>query len=178
MLLSNLELIKEIIETEISHDSEGMTYLTQAAFNKIADIVKINNITQDELDSVDKYMLNAKFGGYGFPVAEPIIESTCECEECVDGEFLELKEELHDVIDYMHKSVIDADGFMTDYTWYKTPEGENVFIFGDRELYNIDNSEPDFATNNEEEANDWFNSYVGLMGEAEDSFYDALSELE
>lgn len=101
--------------------------------------------------------------------------------ECIseNEEFLELKEELNDVVDYMHKSVIDADGFMTDYTWYKTPEGENVFIFGDRELYNIDNSDPDFETDNEEEANDWFNSYVGLMDEDdEDSFYDALSELE
>lgn len=66
-----------------------------------------------------------------------------------------------------HKSVPDADGFLTDYTLYKDREtGEYFCMFGDNELYPPDPSYADmeFETN-ESEAYAWFESYTGFADE-------------
>ena len=60
------------------------------------------------------------------------------------------------------KSVVDYDGFTTDYTWYTDADGNtNIFIFGDNDIYNPYNSDPDFETEDYNEAENWFNSYEG-----------------
>lgn len=71
------------------------------------------------------------------------------------------------------KSVLDSDGFYTDYTLYQCEDSEGnityVCIFGDNELYTPDNSDPDFETEDEDEAYEWFESY----GESdEDDIYE------
>lgn len=66
------------------------------------------------------------------------------------------------------KSVTDSDGFLTDYTLYKVqddtyyPDGGYVCIFGDNDLYDPDNTEPDMEFDNEDDAIDWFNNYDGI----------------
>ena len=66
------------------------------------------------------------------------------------------------------KSVQDSDGFLTDYTMYQNLEdGTYIFIFGDKDLYTPENSDPDWECESEEEAYEWFNDYVGF---AEDEY--------
>lgn len=58
------------------------------------------------------------------------------------------------------KSVTDIDGFQTDYTMYRVDgQDKYVFIFGDKDIYLPDTTEPDWECDNEKEANDWFNHY-------------------
>lgn len=67
------------------------------------------------------------------------------------------------------KEVMDSDGFYTEYTLYTN--GENfVCIFGDRDLYTPEDTEPDFETENEKEAREWFANYRGF--EEDDSYHD------
>lgn len=63
------------------------------------------------------------------------------------------------------KSVEDSDGFMTDYTWYKSEDGTNVFVFGDNEIYTPEDGYFDFETDNDWEAQQWFDSYNGFSDE-------------
>lgn len=70
------------------------------------------------------------------------------------------------------KSVLDIDGFYTDYTmYYDWQENVYIFIFGDNNLYDPYNSEPDWECETEREANEWFNSYSGFEDDKDD-YYD------
>ncbi len=61
------------------------------------------------------------------------------------------------------KSVMDSDGFYTDYTWYRrSSDGLNVFVFGDNEVYGPEDGYFDFETDNDWEAEQWFSSYNGF----------------
>ena len=60
------------------------------------------------------------------------------------------------------KSVLDSDGFYTDYTWYISPEDTHVFIFGDEDIYSPEDGNYDFETDSEEEAEEWFDSFRGF----------------
>lgn len=60
------------------------------------------------------------------------------------------------------KSVLDSDGFYTDYTWYKSDDGLNVFVFGDSEIYTPEQGNFDFETESDAEAQEWFDSYNGF----------------
>lgn len=57
------------------------------------------------------------------------------------------------------KQVVDFDGFMTDYTMYRTSDGRYVFVFGDNDRYRPEDGDFDFECDTEEEAWEWFNSY-------------------
>ena len=70
------------------------------------------------------------------------------------------------------KSVRDSDGFFTEYTLYYNPQEDRyVCIFGDSDLYDPTNTEPDFECEEKWEAFEWFNDYVG-PGEDEDDWMD------
>lgn len=56
------------------------------------------------------------------------------------------------------KSVLDSDGFYTDYTLY-TNGHEYICMFGDEDLYGPNPDYADFSTDSEEEAMEWFDSY-------------------
>lgn len=67
------------------------------------------------------------------------------------------------------KTVYDSDGFTTDYTLYKDLTNNTwICIFGDQELYNPTNTSPDMEFDNEEEAEDWFRSYEGLVSDEDE----------
>ena len=72
------------------------------------------------------------------------------------------------------KSVPDFNGFYTDYTmYYDNEEDKFVFIFGDNDIYDPYNSEPDWECETEEEAEDWYNDYNGF----EDDLNENLNKL-
>lgn len=73
------------------------------------------------------------------------------------------------------KSVMDSDGFYTDYTWYKLidaygDEGLNVFVYGDNDVYLPEDGDWDFAIYDDEEASAWFENYVGFEEDLDDLF--------
>lgn len=58
------------------------------------------------------------------------------------------------------KVVNDTDGFLDDYTMYKRlSDGKYIMIFGDKEMYAPENTEPDVEFDTQREADEWFNSY-------------------
>ena len=67
------------------------------------------------------------------------------------------------------KSVMDSDGFYTDYTLYKKQDGTYICIFGDNEYYTPEDTEPDFETEDESEAIEWFDSYTGFEDDFDES---------
>ena len=61
------------------------------------------------------------------------------------------------------KPVNDSDGFTTDYSmWYNDGEKRWVFIFGDSDVYDPTNTDPDWETEDPEEARQWFLDYNGF----------------
>ena len=64
------------------------------------------------------------------------------------------------------KTVLDSDGWQTEYTmYYDWEDGQYIFIFGDSDLYDPTNESPDWECDTEEEANEWFDSYTGFDDE-------------
>lgn len=60
------------------------------------------------------------------------------------------------------KHVRDSDGFLTDYTWwYDAATDQHIFIFGDSEVYTPEDSSPDWETDSEDTAQEWWDNYVG-----------------
>lgn len=60
------------------------------------------------------------------------------------------------------KTVYDSDGFTTEYTLYhNTDDDTYLCIFGDRELYTPEDTDPDMEFESEDEALEWFNDYEG-----------------
>ena len=78
------------------------------------------------------------------------------------------------------KSVMDSDGFYTDYTWYfDKEEGKHVFVFGDTDMYYPEDGDYDWEVEGDderaqEEAQEWFDSYDGIFDESE--FDESLKE--
>lgn len=64
------------------------------------------------------------------------------------------------------KQVPDSDGFLTDYSMYKVDD-KYVMIFGDSDAYNPSNTEPDWETESEDEADKWFDNYNGFEDDEE-----------
>jgi len=87
-------------------------------------------------------------------------DTDVDAKEYIDG----LKESFNDSSEYTYvasKSVLDSDGFYTDYTWYKSSDGLNVFVFGDSDLYRPDDGNFDWEEEDDEAAQEWFDSYSG-----------------
>lgn len=77
------------------------------------------------------------------------------------------------------KHVTDSDGFLTDYTWwYDDATGQHIFIFGDSELYTPGDTDPDWETDSEETAQEWWDNYVGPYDEEDfdESLYESYSD--
>ena len=77
------------------------------------------------------------------------------------------------------KQVKDSDGFLTDYTWwYDAATDQHIFIFGDSDLYTPGDTDPDWETDSEETAQEWWDSYVGPYDEEDfdESLYESYSD--
>lgn len=67
------------------------------------------------------------------------------------------------------KQVEDSDGFLTDYTLYEDTENEKyICIFGDNDMYNPMNTEPDVEFDAYDEAIEWFSNYNGFYDEEDE----------
>lgn len=67
------------------------------------------------------------------------------------------------------KSVMDSDGFMTDYAWYTNEDKDkHIFMFGDTDFTAPDEDYADWVAETESEANEWFNSYTGFAEDEDD----------
>lgn len=72
-----------------------------------------------------------------------------------DDEFdLDNKFELID-----RKRIEDFDGFMTEYSMYRSEDGKYVFVYGDSDIYRPEDGDFDYECDSEEEAYDWFDNY-------------------
>lgn len=69
------------------------------------------------------------------------------------------------------KSVVDSDGFMTDYTWFSDGE-THIFMFGDEDMVEPDPDYADWTCETEKEASEWFRSYEGFKDEEPDLLYE------
>lgn len=66
------------------------------------------------------------------------------------------------------KQVPDYDGFLTDYTLYQlSGEEYYVCILGDRDVYNPENTDPDFEAESYDYAVEWFDLYEGFSDDDE-----------
>lgn len=77
------------------------------------------------------------------------------------------------------KQVKDSDGFLTDYTWwYDAATDQHIFIFGDSDLYTPGDTDPDWETDSEETAQEWWDNYVGPYDEEDfdESLYESYSD--
>lgn len=58
------------------------------------------------------------------------------------------------------KSVLDSDGFYTDYTLYQNVlTGEFICMYGDNDVYEPDPDYADWSGDSEQEAMEWFDNY-------------------
>lgn len=73
------------------------------------------------------------------------------------------------------KSVLDSDGFMTDYTMYRsTEDGTFIFMFGDKDLNRPSADYCDWSADTEKEAREWFDNYNGFEDYDEDMTDDPM----
>lgn len=76
------------------------------------------------------------------------------------------------------KSVPDADGFYTDYTWYRNVDtDQHIFVFGDSDIYKPEHGDSDYECGSQEEAQQWFDSYNGIEESLNEANYDHLADI-
>lgn len=153
---------------------------------------KVNNVNESLDMSKDEYLRNAaeitweSGHGYdpddfsyfkkvckedGWNVTEEDFQKYFEyLDEIRANQFADEDEvDLGDWEEMESKQVEDSDGFMTDYTWYVKDNDDgsetHVMIFGDQDLYNPLNSEPDAEFDAEDIAREWFDNYHGFAEE-------------
>lgn len=102
-----------------------------------------------------------------------------EIEENLNEEQLNTIGDRYYRIDIKH--VTDSDGFLTDYTWwYDAATDQHIFIFGDSEIYTPEDSSPDWETDSEERAREWWDNYIGPYedDELDEGLFNKLDAIE
>ena len=122
---------------------------------EVEDLVKSYGKGKDVLTTLKDYLINelgidfqAKNEALSDPVEEPEDDETSHDWKLIDT-----------------KQVYDADGFLTDYSWYENSDGTHVMVFGDSDIYTPDDMYFDMTFDSEEAAREWFDNYKGIMDE-------------
>ena len=122
---------------------------------EVEDLVKSYGKGKDVLTTLKDYLINelgidfqAKNEALSDPVEEPEEEEISHNWKLIDT-----------------KQVYDADGFLTDYSWYENSDGTHVMVFGDSDIYTPDDMYFDMTFDSEEAAREWFDNYKGIMDE-------------
>lgn len=98
-------------------------------------------------------------------------------QEDVDGDFDYDETPEWEMVD--KKSVLDYDGFWTDYSlWHNLITDEWVCIFGDIDLYNPVTTYSDVEFETEDEAREWFEDYNGFVFDDNDLNESLEKEIE
>ena len=72
------------------------------------------------------------------------------------------------------KSVPDSDGFLTEYSLYRSTDGSMfICMFGDSDIYEPDPNYADYETDDEDTAWEWFNNYTGFADDEDDDIFSA-----
>lgn len=130
-------------------------------------------IDKVDIDTTNRFLSNeATSQGLMENASDDIADE--ELNEWVDDEWYGDGETTYEYI--ASKSVPDSDGFYTDYTWYRNVDtGENVFVFGDTDIYKPEDGDFDHECESQEEAQEWFDSYNGF-DEMDESFVEIESD--
>ena len=122
---------------------------------EVEDLVKSYGKGKDVLTTLKDYLINelgidfqAKNEALSDPVEEPEEDEISHDWKLIDT-----------------KQVYDADGFLTDYSWYENSDGTHVMVFGDSDIYTPDDMYFDMTFDSEEAAREWFDNYKGIMDE-------------
>ena len=122
---------------------------------EVEDLVKSYGKGKDVLTTLKDYLINelgidfqAKNEALSDPVEEPEDDENSHDWKLIDT-----------------KQVYDADGFLTDYSWYEDSDGTHVMVFGDSDIYTPDDMYFDMTFDSEEAAREWFDNYKGIMDE-------------
>ena len=122
---------------------------------EVEDLVKSYGKGKDVLTTLKDYLINelgidfqAKNEALSDPVEEPEDDEISHNWKLIDT-----------------KQVYDADGFLTDYSWYEDSDGTHVMVFGDSDIYTPDDMYFDMTFDSEEAAREWFDNYKGIMDE-------------
>lgn len=122
---------------------------------EVEDLVKSYGKGKDVLTTLKDYLINelgidfqAKNEALSDPVEEPEDDEISHNWKLIDT-----------------KQVYDADGFLTDYSWYENSDGTHVMVFGDSDIYTPDDMYFDMTFDSEEAAREWFDNYKGIMDE-------------
>lgn len=122
---------------------------------EVEDLVKSYGKGKDVLTTLKDYLINelgidfqAKNEALSDPVEEPEDDEISHDWKLIDT-----------------KQVYDADGFLTDYSWYEDSDGTHVMVFGDSDIYTPDDMYFDMTFDSEEAAREWFDNYKGIMDE-------------
>lgn len=132
-------------------------------------------IDKVDIDATNRFLSNeASSQGLMENTSDDIADE--ELNEWVDDEWYGDDESTYEYI--ASKSVSDADGFYTDYTWYRNVDtDEHVFVFGDTDIYKPEDGDFDHQCDSQEEAQEWFDSYNGL-DEVDESLINESKEVE
>ena len=122
---------------------------------EVEDLVKSYGKGKDVLTTLKDYLINEL--GIDFQAKNEALSDPVE--EPEDNEIS------HDWKLIDTKQVYDADGFLTDYSWYENSDGTHVMVFGDSDIYTPDDEYFDMTFDSEEAAREWFDNYKGIMDE-------------
>ena len=122
---------------------------------EVEDLVKSYGKGKDVLTTLKDYLINEL--GIDFQAKNEALSDPVE--EPEDNEIS------HDWKLIDTKQVYDADGFLTDYSWYEDSDGTHVMVFGDSDIYTPDDMYFDMTFDSEEAAREWFDNYKGIMDE-------------
>lgn len=108
-------------------------------------------ILTGDVNDIRQYLCDVKDGSFSEFITKSI-KSSYDSNSKTDWEELQ------------SKSVLDSDGFYTDYTLY-TNGSVYICMFGDKDIYEPDEAYADYSTESRDEAYSWFNNYEGFEDE-------------
>ena len=158
------------VEVRAEVDYEGLEYLANELDPIIQKYDKNSYFEPVEPGIIDAYISDVKFLEESDQNDKRLSSTSTNVPE-TQMEESDSDDYVDDWIELASKSVEDSDGFYTDYTLY-TNGSTYICMFGDKEIYEPDESYADYETESEQDAWDWFNSYTGFADEEdEDDVY-------
>lgn len=158
-------LNKMDIDTDCKYDLVSLyesCKLTEQEKEKLVKMIYTNEDPAKIFNSLNKTYTRQQ----GSRPSNTSITNICEDFDDFD-DFYTPDEDRYEVVE--RKDVLDSDGFYTEYTWYNdTLTGNNIFIFGDPDFYTPENTTPDYETENDEDAQKWFDSYEGFADDSDE----------
>lgn len=164
-IMSIKDLIADYAQSGEFYDSEsGLQRFFSIPISRYADSHDYSRYEKQIRSVLPNARVYSNFDDY------EIIVDVSRCYENVNSS-TEVYSDNSDWTELESKSVLDSDGFYTDYTLY-TNGSTFICMFGDKDIYEPDEAYADYETENEEEAYSWFDNYEGFADEDDLIFID------